>query len=90
VSLLSLEGEVLMLQTKLSYQLGFNVSELNFRKGLPGLQLSITELAAIVKVPEISINVGQLFGKFRVFVSLKLVRGFTCLLSDVAKLVVER
>ena len=78
-----------MLQTKLSYQLGFNVSKLNFRKGLPGLQLSITELTTVVKVPEIPINIGQLFGEFRVFVGLKLGRGFTCLLPDVAKLLVE-
>ena len=78
-----------MLQTKLSYQLGFNVSKLNFRKGLPGLKLSITELTTVVKVPEITINVGQLFGKFGVFVSLKLGRGFACLLSDVAKLLIE-
>ena len=89
MSLLSLEGEVLVLQTKLSYQLGFNVRELNFRKGLPGLELSITELTTVVKVPEIPINIGQLFGEFRVFVGLKLWRGFACLLSDVAKLVVE-
>ncbi|QMV29156.1 hypothetical protein AP1_0455 [Aeromonas phage AP1] len=85
VSLLPFEYEVLMLQTKLTYQLGFNVSKLNFRKGLPGLKLSITELTAVVKVPEIAVNVGQLFGQFRVFVGLKLRRGFACLLANVAK-----